>query len=391
MKNFLHTLPYFLLLLLFSFLNSGSVAQCTCSGGDPATPMTYYYKLDTSDISPTIISFPKFNPTVGILSCVTFNDTTSLVATSGVRNTGSVAGNFEFFLNVTNRISGPGIMINQAATRNYGPSLLTEYGTPGDTTSYGPDTLFQNRIHSSNSSSIAPYIGGSGTADFEYKVGGGGIATDGGLNYRYEVHSRFWGAFRLTYYWCPSLVLSSSIKNFSAVKKDGAVLLKWLTLNKTEGMKFRIEYSIDGRTYINIGEAADNGLNSIENEFHYAEAANNGNVYFRIRQVDAMGKVSYSPVRIVNMNEKSAAGFTIYPNPVSKNVSMQFDRSLNGNYMVEVTNVSGQVMFARSVQMKNESNIQFEMGNPPPSGVYYLKITDTKTKLSYSNKLIVRR
>lgn len=394
MKNFLHTLPYFLLFLVLANISPKSYGQCLCTGGIPATPVTYYYKMDTTDIPISIISFPKFNPSIGMLACITFNDTTSLVTASGVRNTASSDVNYEFFLNVTNKIEGPGISVSQNETRNYGPSLLTEYGTPGDTTTYGPDTLFQNSIHQTSSTNISAYLGISGTVDFTYKVNGGLITTDGGINYRYQIHSKYWGAFRLTYYWCPNSVLASNIKNFTAYKKDKSVLLKWATENMTQGVTYEIEYSTDGKNFLSVRQTDSRDIigTTTQHEFQYLPGAISANkIYFRIKQIDGGGRLSYSPIRTVSMNEDSPAGFIVYPNPVSRKVSMQFDRSLDGNYVIELTNYAGQVMYNRSIKLQNANTVQFDLTNPPPSGIYFLKITDPKTSLNYTNKLIIQR
>src|SRR3990170_8388316 len=144
MKNFLHTLPYFLLFLIGSYISPKSFGQCMCSGAVPATALTHYYFLDTTNIPTSIISFPKFDPAVGILSCVTFNDTLSLVTSSEVINDAPVAVTYRFLLNVTNDISGPGVSINESANRNYGPSLLADSASAGKSIVYGPDTLFKN-------------------------------------------------------------------------------------------------------------------------------------------------------------------------------------------------------------------------------------------------------
>lgn len=394
MKNFLHTLPYFLLFLILAYSPIVSYSQCNCDGGDPATPVTYYHKMDTTDVPVSTVSFPKFDPTTGTLVCVTFRDTTSLISVSGVRNTASSDVNYEFLLNVNNRITGPGISVNQNASRNYGPSLLTAYGTPTDSTSYGPDTLFQNSIHQTSTSSVTGYLGGSGNVDFEYKVNGGGIATDGGLNYRYQIHSKYWGGFRLTYYWCPNSLLSSSIKNFAAFKKDKTVLLTWLIENKSAGTTYEIESSTDGSSFTVIGkpDPANTTGSTANNEFQHVPGTSTSlKLHFRIKQKDASGKVTYSAIRTVIMNEDSPAGFVVYPNPVSRKVSMQFDRSLNGNYVIEVTSLAGQIIYNRNVRLRNNSNLQFELANLPPSGIYYLKMTDIKSSLSYSHKLIVKR
>lgn len=394
MKNYLHTLPYFLLFFILAYSPTESYSQCTCSGGAPATPLTYYSKLDTTDVPVSMISFPKFDPSTGILACVTLRDTTSLISVSGVRNTASSDVTYEFLLNVNNRITGPGISINQNASRNYGPSLLTAYGTVNDSTSYGPDTLFQNAIHQNSSSSVSSYLGGSGNIDFEYKVNGGGIATDGGLNYRYQIHSKYWGGFRLTYYWCPNILLASNIRDFAALKKDKAVLLTWLIENKASGTTYEIESSHDGSSFTVVGKSDPAAIagSTTNHEFQYDPGATTSlKLYFRIKQKDASGKITYSAIRTVMMNEDSPAGFMVYPNPVSRKVSMQFDRSLNGNYTIEVTSLAGQIIYNRNVRLHNNSNLQFELTNLPPSGIYYLKMTDIKSNRSYSHKLIVKR
>jgi hypothetical protein len=115
-----------------------------------------------------------------------------------------------------------------------------------------------------------------------------------------------------------------------------------------------------------------------------------GNLYFRIKQTDAQGKITFSAIRTVNMNENAAAEFVIYPNPVERKISMQFDRSLTGNYIVEISNVAGQKVYNRTLTLNSNNNVQFELANRPPGGMYYIKMTDTKTRLSYSNKLIMR-
>ena len=394
MKTYLHLLPYLLLFLLLDFYSTPGNAQCTCSGGAPATAVTYFSQLDTTDAPSSTISFPKFNPTIGILSCVTFRDTLSLISTSDVTNTASVPVSYRFLLSVTNDIDGPGISINESATRTYGPTLLGQSGDPSDHAVYGPDTLFKFSTHATNSSNVASYLGSTGNVNFNYTVNGGLISTQGGINYTYQIVSKYWGAFSLTYYWCPNAVLATNIKNFSAYLKDKTVLLKWLTENKTPGTMYEIEYSWDGNNFTGIGQTDPKDLagNTTPHEFEFNPGSSTSNkLYFRIKQIDANGKVTYSAIRVVNMNENAAAGFVVYPNPVTRRVSMQFDRSLSGNYVIEVTNLSGQRMYNRMIRLNNNNNVQFDMTNPPPSGMYYLKITDTKTNLSYSNKLIIRR
>ena len=394
MKNFLHTLPYFLLFLILLNISPSGYGQCLCSGGAPATALTYYRVIDTTDVPSTTVFFPKFDPAVGILSCVDFRDTISLISTSEVTNTASVPVSYRFLLSVTNDISGPGVGVNESTTRNYGPTVLAQSGTAGDKTIYGPDTLFKYSSHSTPASSVASYLGSSGQISFVYNVNGGLISTQGGINYTYQIVSKYWGAFSLTYYWCPNITLSTNIKNFSATKNDRSISLKWVTDNQSAGATYEIEYSFDGKTFTSAGRSAakDPNATALQYEFQYnLPGASGGNMYFRIKQVDAQGKTSYSAVRSVNLSQNAAAGFIIYPNPVQRTVSMQFDKNLSGTYKVEITTQAGQVIYNRDMKLNNASNIRFDLATPPPSGIYYLKVTDNKTRLSFSNKLLVRR
>jgi hypothetical protein len=394
MKNFLHTLPYFLLFLILAYSPAQTYGQCTCSGGIAATPITYNYVLDTTDAPSSVISFPKFDPSIGILNCVTFSDTLSLISNSHVSNTASVPVTYRFLLNVTNDINGPGINVNESATRNYGPTLLSRAGDPFDQTVYGPDTLFRFSNHRNSSSSVVSYIGGSGNVDFNYTVNGGLISTQGGINYTYQIASKYWGSFSLTYFYCANMLLATNIKNFAAVRTDKTVILKWITENQISGSNYEIESSTDGSNFSSVGTVDPRNMTgaTTQHTFQYQPDASFSNkLYFRVKQTDASGKITYSAVRMVNMNENTKAAFTIYPNPVDRKVAMQFDRNLNGNYVIEVTSLSGQRIYTRNIRLNNNNNLQFELTNKPPSGIYYLKITDTKTRVSFSNKLVIQR
>ncbi|HSZ87289.1 MAG TPA: hypothetical protein VK787_14755, partial [Puia sp.] len=76
----------FALVLFFSIsIPLNSSAQCVCSGGSPATAVTYLDTVLPTQASSTVFSFPKFNPTIGTLSCISFNDTISVAVTTSAR------------------------------------------------------------------------------------------------------------------------------------------------------------------------------------------------------------------------------------------------------------------------------------------------------------------
>lgn len=398
MKNFLHTLPYFLIFFLLIGFQPKIFGQCSCPNGDPLGTVVHTQVFDSVTAINTTIDYPKFDPSIGTLACLQLASTVTTVGNFHLYNFESHPETYRLESFRRSQFSGPGGFFSSSNSpiTIYGPYDL-EAADPiltNDEVEIGPDTMFSSKYTQTNlTSGLSNYMG-VGNVSFNYLNTSTTTLLDGSSNMDFVVRAYTRLTASLTYFWCPSTILATNIRNFSAFRKDDFVLLKWFTENKIPGTNYEIEYSSDGNNFSNIGEIDPKDINgtTTQHEFRYsADGSATGKMYFRIKQRDAQGKVTYSPIRIVNMNENVAAGFIIYPNPVSSKVSMQFDRSLSGNYVVEVTNLAGQIMYNRGIKLNNNNNVQFEMSNPPPSGMYYLKITDTKTRLSFSNKLIIRR
>jgi len=394
MKNYLHTLPYFLIFLL-AHISPKSYSQCLCSDGAPATAEVHTLTVDSITAINSTIDFPKFNPATGTLFCLQLSSNITTVINLDLYNKENFDVTYRLESFRRSQFTGPGgfFSTTSSPTKSYGPYLLgpvDPVGT-GDEIQIGPDTVFNSLLTQTNYNSNMSLYMGTGNVSFGYLNTSTTTLLQGSSNYDLFVRAYTRFNASLTYYWCPNSLLATNIKNFSAIKKDKNILLKWATENTNSGNAYEIEFSHDGRSFNSISQMdpKDNNLKQHEFQFHPSQSGSN-KLYFRIKQIDAFGKVTYSPIRIVDMNDNSAAGFIVYPNPVSRKVSMQFDRSLNGNYIIELTSLAGQVMYNRNITLNNSSNVQFDLTNPPPAGIYYLKITDTKSKLSYTNKLFIK-
>ena len=81
--------------------------QCNCSASTPATPVSYYASFPQTNAATTTISFPKFNPAIGTLACLSVDDTVTGVTTTSAMNTGSTPTIFKFLLTVADDLEGP--------------------------------------------------------------------------------------------------------------------------------------------------------------------------------------------------------------------------------------------------------------------------------------------
>ena len=395
----------FLLSLLFIlqlYFPVRLTAQCLCAGGIAATPLTYLQPVPPTQSSNTIFSFPKFDPAVGTLSCIRFEDTINVLVTTVAKNTDTTDGHdYKFLTTISADIKGPrnsGIF-NWNATHadsstNYGPLYLEKDSTPrlaGDSIAIGPDSLIKHVTGSSTPPDIAPFLG-TGLVNFNMVLSGGSLATSGGTNYTAGIRSNSWGSFRLTYYYCPNALLASGLQNFSAYKNNNNIALKWDAQNAADINQYNIEYSVDGITFTDI--ATINGTHSATTStYNYNYALNGssaGYMYFRIKQTGNDGKTGYSAVQKILLTGKTGIAVTIRPNPVTTGMSIAFDHPLNGDYSVDLVNLAGQVIVSKKMNLINSNVIPVNWSSKPASGIYFTRITNTASMEQQIVRVVVQ-
>jgi len=397
--------------LLFFFSSQKIFAQCNCKPGVPATPITYLDTVLPTQASTSIYSFPKFDPSIGTLSCIEFNDTVSVMVTTFARNTDTTAGhNYTFVTSIGDVVNGPKnsgpydwTVSTQSGTKVYGPTYLDQDmidlhppqpRLPGDSVTYGPDTLISNAIGAGSPPDFSPFVG-TGSVNFDMELSGGAIAIVGGTNYLAGIKSNSWGTFRLTYYWCPASVLANTLINFTAFKNDGAVQLQWQDESAGTGVSYAIEYSTDGTSFLPAGYIAANSQENASSTqtFKYLYPSPNtgsGKLFFRIRRIGTDGKFSFSTIKSLSFSSSSLAGYQIYPNPVKNSVMLEFDEVQNGNFTVSIINTIGQVIQQKSVTLNGSNQIKMDLANQPAAGLYYLEAKDQTHNQQYVSKILIK-
>jgi len=98
-----------------------------------------------------------------------------------------------------------------------------------------------------------------------------------------------------------------------------AVRLAWATASEQNSASFEVQRSADGRTFTPIGTVAAAGSSRSPRRYELTDGqlpAGAATLYYRLKQVDADGTFSYSPVRTVAL-AGAAAGLALYPNPAT--------------------------------------------------------------------------
>jgi len=372
-------------------------AQCNCSVGVPATAINYSVTLPITNASSSIVSFPKFDPSIGTLFCLTVKDTVSAVTTTHALNKAPDSTVYKFQLTVSDDLSGPGIDISHSLNKIYGPDTLAPFNTPGDTITYGPDTTYSDATGSaSKTAPSSSYQGTSGTIDFTYTLSGGVVSTQGGLNYTAGPTTNYWGTFHMTYYWCPAAPLATDIQDFTASPNGSTILLQWITTNQQPNTQYEIQTSTDGKNFYVAGEtdgdASPTGTSSKYQYQYNPDPANVGKLYFRIQERDAYGKISYSAILVIDPNGSDKDDFIsyrTYPNPAMNSIFFQFNSNQTGHFLVELISTSGQVVQQKAITLTGASQIRLDLNPQPAKGLYFLRTTDQSHSRKYISKVFI--
>ncbi|HVM87212.1 MAG TPA: choice-of-anchor E domain-containing protein [Puia sp.] len=380
---------------LMTFAPKRSFAQCTCSTGLPATPISQSITIAPMVTSSLTFNFNQFDPSIGTLSCVSLKDTITIITTSSAINTGPDSTAFLFQLTVPSKITAPGISISKVFTKTYGYDTLAPHGVPGYTISYGPDTLANNTKGSGSTGGNASYIG-LGTVGVTFAITGGGLQVlDGGLNDTTSVATTLGGTLNLTYYWCPASALASLITNFTAAKNGNYIQLKWQSQNEQKNISYQIEYSIDGHSFFPAGSItsdtnSDGTTAAYQYQFSIPQNAS-GKMFFRVKRIDADGNTTvFSPVKVVNIsNDAQLVSYHTYPNPVRTFAMIEFDQVLSGNFTVDLVNTAGQIIQHKAETLSGVNQIRLDLTSRPSTGLYYLHISNKTNNQQYISKLII--
>ena len=113
---------------------------------------------------------------------------------------------------------------------------------------------------------------------------------------------------------------------FSAEARGSVAHLAWTTASEKNNSGFAVEASADGREFQRLGWVPGQGSSSITHAYQFDDGtlatSTSPQVYYRLRQLDADGTATFSPVRTVAMSAGRAVRLQLWPNPARGTVSV---------------------------------------------------------------------
>ncbi|MCO5249321.1 MAG: T9SS type A sorting domain-containing protein [Chitinophagales bacterium] len=150
------------------------------------------------------------------------------------------------------------------------------------------------------------------------------------------------------------------------------VLVDWATATEKDMNKFVVERSKDGKTWEFVAEAPAQNLNSLVKYQTTDHTPYTGLSYYRLKQIELSGNVTYSQMKEVTIQESEKYTLTIFPNPTVEVLNLQFSVNHIPKSIV-VYDVQGKEMYSKNIKTVDSDIIPLNVKSFA-QGTYLLKI-----------------
>ncbi|MEJ7586948.1 MAG: T9SS type A sorting domain-containing protein, partial [Ferruginibacter sp.] len=170
--------------------------------------------------------------------------------------------------------------------------------------------------------------------------------------------------------------------NVTASNKSAGVQIDWTVNAELNIGKYIVERSADGRSFSQVGETNANiGGASTFSYNLFDPRPSPGNNFYRVRAISKDGRVQYSPIVKININN-GKTGISIYPNPVVKNglLNLNLQNLKKDHYSITIFNNQGQQVLRKTIQHAGGNSVQTVNLPVMAAGVYTLEVKNEEIK-----------
>ena len=164
-------------------------------------------------------------------------------------------------------------------------------------------------------------------------------------------------------------------------KLGSSNILYWKSTGEINTAYYEIERSLSADNFKTIGKIGVKGMNnSLTNSYQFEDQAPlEGVNYYRIRVVD-IDKLEQLSSIVAIYPSKMQSSLQVYPNPVEGRViNVAIKTSESGMFNLGIYNIEGQLLQEeKRFVMANGYNLQLQLQSKIVSGMYLLKLTDSR-------------
>lgn len=167
--------------------------------------------------------------------------------------------------------------------------------------------------------------------------------------------------------------LPIALTEFNVVKDiHHHVNITWSTASEVNNDYFEIENSVDGQKWQFISKISGNGTTITTQHYSFTDQKPlSGTSYYRIKQVDFDGQMSYTPIKSISFDKfQNQRSLRITPNPLTHQLNIQGEYSEDSQ--IQIFNAHGRKMDGLLFHKESES-MSLDVSHLP-AGLYLLHL-----------------
>jgi endonuclease I len=179
--------------------------------------------------------------------------------------------------------------------------------------------------------------------------------------------------------------LPVTLRSFEGLYKNNLTFLNWRVEDEKELSHYEVQRSLDGKSFEKIGMIKANNAHDYRFENQISNPLSN-RYYYRLKMIDLDGSYDYSKVIAIEVTLKKYV-FTLYPNPASKEIKLQFSENVNATIQVSVTDMLGKIWLQQN--FTNTTELNTLNINALPTGNYIVQSSINGT-ISYQRMVVTQ-
>lgn len=173
---------------------------------------------------------------------------------------------------------------------------------------------------------------------------------------------------------CSARPLPVELTSFTARRVPGRVLVQWNTASERNSARFILERSADGQQFGAIQTVAAQGNSTQPVAYAATDAAPlAGTAYYRLRQLDQDGSVTFSSEVIVFADPNLRV--SLYPNPATDHLTLDLTTAPAAPCEVRLVGLTGQVW--RIITLMGGARREIPLAGVP-AGLYLLQVRTSR-------------
>jgi hypothetical protein len=180
-----------------------------------------------------------------------------------------------------------------------------------------------------------------------------------------------------------NVILPLNFLSFDAVRAGGVVLLNWKTSNEVNVKGFRVQRSGNGADWTDLGFVGAHGGTGQASYGYTDEDPAEGRNYYRIAEQDLDGKLTYTGIRVVQMDDGSSLSATIFPIPSSTTITITTYSPVDEQAVLQVLDMQGRIVRMSEVRLVKGKGVLAPVDiSPYAAGAYNVEIRSASARWS---------